>query len=872
MNFTADRSIRSHRVGAMLLGLALIGSLFVPVAVLAAPPTVTVNQSAGQPDPTNISPINFTVVFSEAVTGFATGDVTLSGTASAGTTGTVTGSGTTYNVAVTGMTSNGTIIADVPAGVAQNLGAEANLASTSSDNMVTWDNVAPTVTINQAAAQVDPTGVSPINFTVVFSEATTTFATGDVTITGTSGGTKTATVTGAGTTYNVAVTGMTTAGTVIANVAAGVATDAAGNSNAASTSTDNTVTWQDLVGPDVTINQAAGQADPTGTSPINFTVVFTESVSNFATGDVTITGTSGGAKTGTVSGAGTTYNVAVTGMTTAGTVVADIAAGVATDTAGNPNTVSTSTDKTVTWSPGGPTVTINQAVGQTDPTFSAPINFTVVFSSSVADFATGDVALSGTAGATTATVTGSGTTYNVAVSGMTTSGTVVATVPADVATAGGLPNTASTSTDNTVTWSPGPTVTINQAAGQADPTGTSPINFTVVFSAAVTGFTDSDVVISGTAGGTKTATVTGSGTTYNVAIAGMTTAGTVIATIPAGAAIDGSSRTNLASTSSDNVVAWSPGGPTVTINQATGQADPTSVAPINFTVVFSAAVTGFATGDVLITGTAGGTKTATVTGSGTTYNVAVTGMTTAGTVIANIPGGVAIDASSRPNLASTSTDNTVTWSATTTSITLTTSAPTPPGAHNPVILWGQGFNLTTQFAMPGGANRTFQLQGTRDLVTWTTITTQTTDANGRATFFYTPVTNLYYRAVFAGAADLAAGNSNQVRTVVRQLALLRPTNHGTTKTINRNTSITFSTTVRPARPELAPARVSFYFYRFSSGAYRLVTKRDVVINSAGLASTTFRFTSSGLWYVRSQANPTPYNANSVMTLEKYRVR
>src|SRR3990170_8226651 len=135
----------------------------------------------------------------------------------------------------------------------------------------------------------------------------------------------------------------------------------------------------------------------------------------------------------------------------------------------------------------------------------------------------------------------------------------------------------------------------------------------------------------------------------------------------------------------------------------------------------------------------------------------------------------------------------------TAAITLTTSAPTPPGAQNPVILWGQGFTLTVQFGT-NGANKSFQLQGTRDGLTWTTITTLTTDSTGRATLFYTPVTNLYYRAVFAGAADLGAANSNQVRTVVRQLAILRPTNNGATKSISRNSSITFTTTVRPARP------------------------------------------------------------------------
>ncbi len=91
-------------------------------------------------------------------------------------------------------------------------------------------------------------------------------------------------------------------------------------------------------------------------------------------------------------------------------------------------------------------------------------------------------------------------------------------------------------------------------------------------------------------------------------------------------AVDGSSNPNLASTSSDNTVTFDTTGPSVTIDQASGQADPTGASPIDFTVVFSEVVTGFQTGDVTLSGTAGAT-TATVTGSGTTYNVAVSGMT-----------------------------------------------------------------------------------------------------------------------------------------------------------------------------------------------------------------------------------------------------
>jgi len=101
------------------------------------------------------------------------------------------------------------------------------------------------------------------------------------------------------------------------------------------------------------------------------------------------------------------------------------------------------------------TVTINQAVGQPDPTYTGTINFTVVFSETVDDFEDGDVTLGGTAGATTAVVTGTGTTYNVAVSGMTSSGTVIAMIPAGVATGASGPNTPSTSTDNTVYYDDG---------------------------------------------------------------------------------------------------------------------------------------------------------------------------------------------------------------------------------------------------------------------------------------------------------------------------------------------------------------------------------------------------------------------------------
>ena len=145
---------------------------------------------------------------------------------------------------------------------------------------------------------------------------------------------------------------------------------------------------------------------------------------------------------------------------------------------------------------------------------------------------------------------------------------------------------------------------------------------------------------------------------------GSTTAITMNSTVYVGLAVTSHSSGNLCTSIFSNVSVTTPDttSPTVTINQAAGQADPANVSPINFSVVFSEPVADFATSDVTLSGTAGAT-TATVTGSGTTYNVAVSGMTANGTVIASLLAGVAHDAANNPSLASTSTDNTVIFSS-----------------------------------------------------------------------------------------------------------------------------------------------------------------------------------------------------------------
>jgi hypothetical protein len=124
--------------------------------------------------------------------------------------------------------------------------------------------------------------------------------------------------------------------------------------------------------------------------------------------------------------------------------------------------------------------------------------------------------------------------------------------------------------------------------------------------------------------------------------------------------------------------------PAVSIVQAASQGDPTQHSPIIFTATFSEAVTGFSGDDVVISGTAGGTPVATVTGSGTTYEVkvAMTPTATSGTVIATIPAGRAFDPSGNGNIASSGGDNTVNWVLDSTKATCTyTIVRTPAPAH-----------------------------------------------------------------------------------------------------------------------------------------------------------------------------------------------
>ncbi len=219
------------------------------VTIDTTEPAVIIKKDTNQPNPTNSQSINFVAAFNEPVTGFDNTDISLAGSTAnvSNANVSVMGERAIYQVVVSGVSSDRQILhTKVSAGAARDVAGNFNSASTNTDNTVTVDNVSPTVTINQATTQADPTNSQPINFTVVFSEQVLGFTGSDITLIGSTantGGAKIV-ITGNGTTFNVSIRNVTSSGVVQARINSQAVQDLLGNPNIASTSTDNTVSVQ----------------------------------------------------------------------------------------------------------------------------------------------------------------------------------------------------------------------------------------------------------------------------------------------------------------------------------------------------------------------------------------------------------------------------------------------------------------------------------------------------------------------------------------------------------------------------------------------------------------------------------------------------
>ena len=359
------------------------------------PPTVTITDDQAGTGNIAGGDIVYTFQFSEPVTGFTAADITVAN----GTKGTFTAvDGDTYTLVVTptaGFTGNVTV--DVPAGGAFDLSSNANTVAVQSVQPVDMAGPSVTITDDEGAATGNIAGGS-ILYTFQFSEALTagSFTAADITVTNGAKGTFTAVDAD---TYTLVVTptaGFT--GNVTVDVAAGVATDVNLNPNTAAVQSVQAV---DMLGPSVTItDDEAGTGNIAG-GDIVYTFQFSEALTagSFTAADITVVNGTKGTFTAVDAD---TYTLVVTptpGFT--GNVTVNVAAGVATDVALNPNTAAAPSVQAVDML--APTVTITDDEAGTANIAGGNIVYTFQFSQPVTGFtAAGITVVNGTKGTFTA--------------------------------------------------------------------------------------------------------------------------------------------------------------------------------------------------------------------------------------------------------------------------------------------------------------------------------------------------------------------------------------------------------------------------------------------------------------------------------------
>ena len=276
--------------------------------------------------------VAYTYTFSEAVTGLAATDFSVTN----GSVSSITGSGTTYTVnfaPATGVAS-GNIVMTLKAGAVTDTNGNANSGSTNTSQAI--DTLAPTVSVADNVSGTASSATTSIAYTYTFSETVTGLAANDFSVTN---GTISS-VSGSGTTWTVNVTPAAdvASGTIGLTLNAAAVTDAVGNANAQSSSSLQAI---DTKAPTVELvtDNVSGTAN-SATTNVAYTYTFSEAVTGLAVNDFSITN----GTVSSVSGSGTswTVNVTPTANTASGTIGLTLNAAAVTDAVGNANAQSSS--------------------------------------------------------------------------------------------------------------------------------------------------------------------------------------------------------------------------------------------------------------------------------------------------------------------------------------------------------------------------------------------------------------------------------------------------------------------------------------------------------------------------------------------------
>jgi len=275
-----------------------------------------------------------------------------------------------------------------------------------------------------------------------------------------------------------------------------------------------------------TFNSVTQNGSPTQTTT-QLTLNFNQAIAGLNASDITLSGVSGITK-GTLSGAGPTYTLPISGFSSGGTLNVVVAKS-GYNISGSPKTA------TVYYYLPPVAVTFN-SVTANGSTTQTTTQLTLNFSQAINGLTASDITLSGVSGVTKGTLGGSGPTYTLPISGFTSGGTLsVAVANLSGYSVSGSPKTT------TVYYIAN--VTLNNVTQNGSSTQTTTL-LTLAFSQAVTGLTANYITISGVSGVTK-GTLGGTGPTYTLPISGFTAGGTlnVAVTSPPGYNVSGSPKT-----------------------------------------------------------------------------------------------------------------------------------------------------------------------------------------------------------------------------------------------------------------------------------------------------------------------------------------
>ncbi len=521
-------------------------------------------------------PLPVTFTFTEDVTGFETGDVTVD----EGTKGAFDGSGQFYTLIVTPTRGK-----DLTVTVRANSATDGLNTGPSEDVKKTaiWDDP-PDVVITEIPEIIN--SMDPLTATFRFTEDVTGFGTGDLVYSGLTKGTFTEVSSSKYTLVVIPKDGED----LLVEVPAHVATDTDGVQTGPIQSRAARAVW-DATAPDVTITKLPDKINSTEPLPATFT--FTEDVTGFETDDVTV---SEGTK-GAFDGSGTSYTLILIPESGKDLTVT-VEANTATDGLNTGPTDAVSA--TATWDEDAPNVSISGLPDKINSTSDLTATFT--FTEDVTGFESDDVTVNG---GTKGAFAGIGTNYTLVLT--PTSGEDLTVIVAANTATDGLNTGPTDAVSATVTWDEdAPNVSISGLPDKIN--STSDLTATFTFTEDVTGFESDDVTVNG---GTKGA-FDGSGTSYTLILIPESGKDLTV-TVEANTATDG---LNTGPTDAVSATAtWDEDAPNVSISGLPDKINSTSDLTATFT--FTEDVTGFESDDVTANG---GTKGA-FDGSGTSYTL-----------------------------------------------------------------------------------------------------------------------------------------------------------------------------------------------------------------------------------------------------------